>query len=196
MSNHRHWMQTYTQRAFRYDQPYDLEIHPEDIIRPLCVLPRFSGHASYHLTVAEHSLVVAKMVELDGGSDLAVLHALMHDAHEAFTGDIPSPFKRYLRDEWAVDINEIQATFQTNILAALDIPMLTDIHSQELITQADIRACKIERDLFMSSNLQWDIDDIAYPPSWRDFYLRLSPGECSELFSKRYYDLRKRGGQC
>ena len=43
-------------------------------------------------SVAEHSVLVSRMAELDG-DDEAVLPGLFHDAHEAYTGDVASPQK-------------------------------------------------------------------------------------------------------
>ena len=124
------WMQTSRGKQFDYGEPYDLDLTIEDIARPLSYLPRFSGHANFHLTVAEHSLVVSKWCEPYGA--LVSLHALLHDAHEAFTGDMPGPFKAYIAHEYGVDISQIQATYQVNILAALNVPLLDDLRDVEL----------------------------------------------------------------
>jgi hypothetical protein len=61
-------------------------------------IPRFAGHARYHWTVLHHSLAMGTMAEaLDlrsGRPEMArVLGALLHDAHEAVTNDIPTPWK-------------------------------------------------------------------------------------------------------
>lgn len=159
MSNPRHWMQTYSGGAFRFDEPTSLELNIKDISRPLSRLPRFNGHTSRPLSVAEHSLVVRRILHNWGMNELVQLHGLMHDAHEAFTGDIISPFKRFLYEVMLVDIAAIQAEIQVNIFAAFNIPMLSRLEFVEQIKKADLYACKLERDLVMKSSLEWDIDD-------------------------------------
>lgn len=74
----------------------------DDIILALGRAPRFGGHSREPWTVLQHSLFVhalarraAAYVEHWGSAARAVffLHALLHDAHEAVTADVPSPFK-------------------------------------------------------------------------------------------------------
>ena len=67
----------------------------------LARLNRFGGLSP--VSVALHSLIVAELVRqnkeasYDGLDNwLANLYALMHDAHETFTADIPTPASRYL----------------------------------------------------------------------------------------------------
>lgn len=70
-----------------------------DIAHSLAAMPRFAGHTRRPWTVAHHSLVVADLVEraytgwgaMSRPERRAV--ALLHDAHEAVTSDVPTPFK-------------------------------------------------------------------------------------------------------
>lgn len=64
---------------------------------------RFNGHASIRGTpwsVAHHSLAVAVLVDAWGGGQADVLYALVHDAHEAYIGDVVSPVKALLGPRW------------------------------------------------------------------------------------------------
>lgn len=60
-------------------------------------LCRFAGHTSGHYSVAEHSFRLACAVELAGGNEVAQMQALLHDAHEAYTGDITRPMREAIR---------------------------------------------------------------------------------------------------
>ena len=52
---------------------------------------RFAGHCAGFMSVAEHSVAVARIVmTTDPGH---ALEALMHDASEAYLGDMPRPIK-------------------------------------------------------------------------------------------------------
>lgn len=80
-----YWIQTYTGVRFDLLEPTPDMVRLDDIAWSLAHIRRFGGHAGAY-TVAEHSLLVAKVcpVELQ-------LEALLHDAHEAYVGDIVSP---------------------------------------------------------------------------------------------------------
>ncbi len=62
------------------------EIMPSDVAYGLSQIRRWNGQARRPISVAEHSILVAKLVP--GKHRLA---ALLHDAHEAIFGDIATP---------------------------------------------------------------------------------------------------------
>ncbi len=72
----------------------------EDIARSLARMPRFAGNTTRWWTVLHHSLVVDFLTKQAGQGFLspaelaeARLYSLLHDAHEAVTGDVPTPWK-------------------------------------------------------------------------------------------------------
>jgi len=191
MSNPRYWMQTFTGRPFRFDAPLNLEIEIKDIARPLSRVCRFAGHTNSFLSVAEHSMAVHWLIhKYNPDNCLLQMHALMHDAHEAFFGDIISPLKRFLAEEYYIDINEMEASAQVNILAAFGIQLLDSIHDADAIAQADLACTKCERDLYMASPLQWDLDHVTYPDDLPKVYPRLSSNEAFGLFMDTFNELK------
>ena len=90
------WLQTRSGRPFDYEQPKPDQIDIRDIAHALGQLCRFAGHCSRFYSVAEHSVHVAMLLR-QGGDPLA-RWGLLHDAHEAYVVDIPSPLKRLLPD--------------------------------------------------------------------------------------------------
>jgi len=55
---------------------------------------RYSGHTRRHYSVAEHSLLVERVVRERGGKPEEQQWALVHDAEEAYLLDLPSPIKQ------------------------------------------------------------------------------------------------------
>jgi len=64
----------------------------EDIAHALASVPRFGGHLNRHYSVAQHSVMC--MMKASSFEDKKA--ALMHDASEAYLGDIPTPIKARL----------------------------------------------------------------------------------------------------
>lgn len=69
-----------------------------DIALHLSRIPRFNGATLRTWSVADHSLLVADLMGAEADPDLA-LAALLHDAHEAFIGDVIQPLKSALGED-------------------------------------------------------------------------------------------------
>lgn len=101
------WIQTFTGRAFDLLDPKPKQIDPLDIAHALSNLCRFTGHVRTFYSVAQHSCLVAEIVSdlwRSGPSgrpcpELVQLAALLHDAPEAYIGDVSTPLKRAIRGE-------------------------------------------------------------------------------------------------
>ncbi len=82
------WISTYTGKAFYFDAATPESICIEDIAHALSNVCRFGGHSPGHFSVAQHSLLVASLCP----APLA-LTGLLHDATEAYIGDMVTPLK-------------------------------------------------------------------------------------------------------
>lgn len=96
------WILTRSARRINLARIKPSDVCIEDVAYALARINRFNGHASRCYSVAEHSLLVAEILERDGGvRDAALLRAaLLHDAHECYIGDIVTPLKRYLGEQF------------------------------------------------------------------------------------------------
>lgn len=82
------WMMLAGGRKFHPFDPRPEDIDIDDIAHALSHVCRFGGHVRRFYSVAEHSVLVARCVPKIVG-----LAALLHDAAEAYLGDIPRPIK-------------------------------------------------------------------------------------------------------
>jgi len=93
------YIETISGRRFSLQFPDPDAVHIPDIAHSLSLLNRFVGHTTRGYSVAEHSLWAWLIVEKEFPRDyLLQLHALLHDAHEAYTGDVSGPLRMLLPD--------------------------------------------------------------------------------------------------
>lgn len=75
------------------DNPAPRLITLADIAYATARICRYTGHTSRHTSVAEHSVHVSLICPPE-----VACHALLHDAAEAYVGDVSGPLKRLLPD--------------------------------------------------------------------------------------------------
>ncbi len=118
------------------------------IAEALCKVNRFTGHTHTPYSVAQHSLVVADQLPPE-----LRIYGLLHDAHEAFTGDITTPMKCALR---ALGMGDALALLQSNLDAAIFRAAVIQPPAPgivALIKRADLIAAKSEaRDLIPNAD--------------------------------------------
>ena len=95
---------TYTGKQFDFECPDADTICIEDIAHHLSLTHRWRGATGEGMSVAQHSVMVAQMMGRAGYSHLDQLGGLMHDAAEAYLGDVPSPLKAKLPDFKAYEL--------------------------------------------------------------------------------------------
>lgn len=92
-------IETATGRFVDVYQPDPATLDLYDIGRALSHVCRYGGHVKRFYSVAEHSVLVHDLLRWQGADGGLLLAALMHDAAEAYLGDVPSPLKYALRLE-------------------------------------------------------------------------------------------------
>src|SRR5690349_18842227 len=98
MSRTGDWIATFTGKRWFLTDPDPADVDIDDIAHALSMICRFGGHTKQFYSVAEHSVRVANAMEIAGCGALACLHGLIHDAPEAYLGDIVRPLKYSLTD--------------------------------------------------------------------------------------------------
>jgi hypothetical protein len=129
------WIQTRDGGRFDLLDPDPALIDVEAIAHSLGMLCRFTGHVDRFLSVAQHSVLVSHLCPPEHA-----LTGLLHDATEAFVGDVASPLKRLLPA-----YQEIEQRIWVAVTEAFDLPI--DLPAE--VKDADLRALYVERDHFM-----------------------------------------------
>ena len=170
-------IQTHSGKFFNFLDPKPEQINIEDIVWGLSMKCRFGGHTNIFYSVAQHSVLTSELVE-----SKYKLSALMHDAAEAYTGDVPTPLKRLLPD-----FKQVEKRIEEAIFTKFNLPLTLPLP----VVEADSMMLKAERCRFMGKTedaTEWlfldkvknaNIDLLAWPQQesyeyFMDTYNRLS----------------------
>ena len=156
--------------------PHGSEFTIEDIAQGLSMVCRFAGQCSAFYSVAEHSYHTSFLV--DGPLRRA---ALMHDASEAFIGDVTRPLKSVLPEYRAIE-NAIEAA----IVDRFDIHGAADPG----VKAADIVMLHAEQAAMMPRHVdRWTTspDDAPLPILFRHW----TPRMARTVFLDRYVELSR-----
>lgn len=109
--------ETATGKVVNLEHPSFDMIEMEDIATALSNICRFGGHVETFYSVAQHSVLVALLAIIDGAPLNVVQAALMHDAAEAYLGDVIKPLKIKLGDAY----REYELEFEDVIFTKFEI---------------------------------------------------------------------------
>lgn len=140
------WMPTYSGGKFYFDEFLTAsKLDIEDIAHALAFQCRYNGHTRKFYSVAEHSVRVAQVMDWlspQEDLDLWCMAGLMHDAAEAYIGDIISPVKTRYFDKKIED--------QVEHLVAEQFKIPIHMLQSDLVKRADLSLLATElRDLFL-----------------------------------------------
>lgn len=147
------YMLTASGKHFDLLDPKPEQIDRYDIFAAISKLCRFTGHCREIYTVGHHSLLVMSLVPEEFRFE-----ALMHDAAEAYTGDVSTPMKVALGDTF----HEVEHRIEAVVRAKYGLPMKL---SSE-VKKADVVALGLEKRWLMSEDREaWPIlEGVELPP--------------------------------
>lgn len=168
------WILTQSGQQFDLLRPTASMIKPVDIAHALSRLCRFNGHTRAHYSVAQHSLIVASLVPVEHQ-----LVALLHDATEAYIGDMTRPLKAVMPE-----YQHVERQIWIAVCDRFDIP----IDLPACVKQADMVALATERrDLMPEHPGAWDCLHGIVPRE--DVIVPFSAESASIMFFSRLMDL-------
>jgi len=164
---------------FNFKKPHLAVFSIDEIAHALSNLCRFTGQCRKFYSVAQHSVIVSYLVPPDDA-----LWGLLHDAPEAFIGDVSSPLKQLLPDYKA-----IEKAVEKEILARFGLvgSMPTSVH------HADLLALRLEQRDVMHSKDVWSATETLSAPLFR--IKPMKPKKARKLFLARYWELIQAANQ-
>ena len=169
------WMQTYSGIRFFPEDPRPHMICMDDIAHALSLSCRYNGQCRRFYSVAEHSVLVSTMVP----PELA-LPALLHDAAEAYVGDIVRGVKHLVQG-----FAEIEDKILSVILLKYGCCPVLD----PAIKQADEAVLYWEKQVLMPGHYNWGLRE----PLEKVNIECWNPEDAKRVFLGRFRELVREG---
>ena len=154
---------TFSGLKFSFLTPEIGHISIIDIGKGLANKGHFGGQTEHFFSIAQHSLLVLNLMTLDFKNNYKMgMAALLHDASEAYTGDMVKPLKELLPEFKRIEDNITRVIFEK---FSLPLEILKKIKPY------DLKAQEIEYDTFFNK---------------RNHLEYLSPNEAYKEFITQY----------
>lgn len=194
------WMQCYSGQKFFVLDPRPEEVHYDDVCVGIARACRYGNQCREFYPVAVHSVHVSlgaeKLAIERGWSPAAVLRAarygLLHDATEAYLGDIPRPLKRqremagYCRAEKRLSpviavrfgLMPTKAEFYDHMRATI---LVKEVDNRILLDE--IEALMIDPDMWVRAGRYADVEPMGVEIAAMEWQ------QAADVFSQRFNEL-------
>lgn len=167
------WMQTHSGKEFWPLSPYLDQIMIEDIAHALSMQCRFGGHTKAFYSVAQHSVIVSEQCYPEDA-----LWGLLHDASEAYIGDVIRPLKLLPEFSFYLEIED-------NLMYSICQRFKLESAMPKSVKIADNRTLMTEKRDLLAHNIEWNWSAEPY----QNIIVPLLPSEAKLLFLNRFYSL-------
>lgn len=158
---------------FDFENPRGHEYDIKSIAHALSNLCRYTGHSKRFYSVAEHCVIVSRLVP-----EKYAFEGLMHDASEAYCGDVASPLKRLLPGYRKIEdgVQEAIAMY-----FGLSYPFPEEVHAADKLAYVTERVSisNTGRDILWYTDIQPANLEIK----------GLAPNSAYKLFMERYEEV-------
>ncbi|MDP2128159.1 MAG: HD family hydrolase [Pseudohongiella sp.] len=176
------WIETSSGSSIDLINPKSYQIKIWDIAHALSHICRFGGHCRWHYSVAQHSVLVSYLVPVE-----FALEALLHDAAEAYLGDVVRPLKVN------GDMEGYRAAEKLMEAAIIETFGIGDI-SHPLIKLADMQMLAAEREVLLTDKKSlWQCLEGVSPAPLK--IEKLTPEQAREMFMARLQEILMHGPQ-
>lgn len=161
---------------FRILNPDPKLINPEMLANSLSKLCRWTGHCKAFFSVAQHSVLVSKIVPQE-----FAMQGLLHDASEAFIGDISRPLKVIMEELAPGVLKDVEETIQAAVAERFlqDFPWAPEVH------EADTVSLATEKRDILDVTTAW----VGLPKPLEETLKPLGPRGAKTQWLKRFYQL-------
>lgn len=138
-------IETYSGRLFDFAEPQVEQVDIGDIAHALSLICRYGGHIDRAYSVAQHALLVRRLIVHHFQRPDLGWAGLHHDSPEAYTGDVMRPMKVAMAARHAVTKDafaKIDAMVESVVAEYLGIP-LEELHDP-VVKEADVLALRME----------------------------------------------------
>lgn len=171
------WILTASGRHFDFADPQPHQIEILDIAQALSNECRYAGHTKVFYSVAQHSVMVSRIVPREHA-----LEGLLHDAAEAYAKDIPSPLKALL-----ADYRDVEDRVDAAIRERFGLPP----SCSDVVKRADLVMLATERrDLMPQDSTPWEILRDIQPHPRK--LVAMHPARAQASFLRRWVELTDR----
>lgn len=147
--------------------PKESDVDREIIAQALSRIPRFNGltgdYCSY--SVAQHCVIGANAIYCATEDKKLAFRFLLHDAHEAFLGDITRPVQRYLGSDFCCQLDSFKSKWDEVIYRKFGLTPPSPFNKKDPIHIMDNLMLLYEFQRFYPQHL----------PEWPDNRLIVSP---------------------
>lgn len=186
----RAWQRMLSGRRLDLLDPSPLDVEIEDIAHGLARVARWNGQTTgpYAFSVAQHSLVVEELAgrlkpDLSARMRLA---ALLHDAPEYVVGDMISPFKAVLGEDYKAVEKRLERAIHLRFSLPAELPRAI----RKLIKRADLVCAWMEAVQLAGFSREEADRFFVTPDSATQMTLHpLAPEDAQEAFLKRHHAL-------